>query len=31
MDEFRAQMKNLDKKVEQLAAEITMIKGNGGH
>lgn len=29
MDEFRAQMRNLDKKIEQLAAEITMIKGNG--
>jgi len=29
MDEFRAQMSNLDKRVEQLAAEITMIKGNG--
>jgi len=31
MEEFRAQMRNLDKKIEQLAAEITMIKGNGNH
>lgn len=31
MDEFRTQMKNLDKKVERLAAEITMIKGSAGH
>jgi len=31
MDEFRAQMQNLDKRIEQLAAEITMIKGNGNH
>jgi Arc/MetJ-type ribon-helix-helix transcriptional regulator len=31
IDEFRAQMRNLDKKVEQLAAEITTIKGNGSH
>ena len=31
MDEFRAQMRNLDKRIEQLAAEITMIKGNGNH
>jgi hypothetical protein len=31
IDEFRAQMHDLDKKVEKLAAEITMIKGNGSH
>jgi hypothetical protein len=24
-------MRNLDKRIEQLAAEITMIKGNGNH
>jgi hypothetical protein len=29
MDEFRAQMRSLDKKIEQLAAEITTFKGNG--
>lgn len=29
MDEFRAQMRDLDKKVDMLAAEITTIKGNG--
>ena len=31
MDEFRAQMKSLDKKIEQLVAEITTLKGNGNH
>jgi hypothetical protein len=31
LEEFRAQMRNLDKKIEQLAAEITMIAGNGNH
>jgi len=30
-DEFRTQMKNLDRKIEQLAAEITTVKGNGNH
>ncbi len=29
LDEFRAQMRSLDKKIEQLAAEITTFKGNG--
>jgi hypothetical protein len=29
VDEFRAQMRSLDKKIEQLAAEITTYKGNG--
>jgi predicted nucleotidyltransferase len=29
MDEFRAKMRDLDKKVDLLAAEITTIKGNG--
>ena len=29
MDEFRAQMRNLDRKIEQLAAEVTTFKGNG--
>ena len=31
MDEFRVQMQNLDKKIEQLAAEIRMIKESGNH
>jgi hypothetical protein len=31
MDEFRAQVRSLDKKIEQLAAEITTVKGNGNH
>jgi hypothetical protein len=29
MDEFRAQLRSLDNKIEQLAAEITAFKGNG--
>jgi hypothetical protein len=29
MDEFRAQMRSMDKKIEQLSAEITMFKKNG--
>jgi hypothetical protein len=29
MDEFRAQLGNLDKKIEQLAAEITTFRGSG--
>jgi hypothetical protein len=29
MDEFRAHMRSLDRKIEQLAAEITTFKGNG--
>jgi len=31
MDEFRAQMRALNSKIEQLAAEITAVKGNGNH
>jgi outer membrane murein-binding lipoprotein Lpp len=31
VDEFRAQMRSLDKKIEQLAAEFTTFKGNGNH
>jgi hypothetical protein len=31
MDEFRAQMRVLNSKIEQLAAEITAVKGNGNH
>jgi hypothetical protein len=30
-DEFRLQMKNLDQKIEQLAADITTLKANGNH
>jgi hypothetical protein len=30
MDEFRAHMKSLDRKIEQLAAEITSFKGENG-
>jgi Arc/MetJ-type ribon-helix-helix transcriptional regulator len=29
MDEFRAEIRNLGKTIEQLAAEITTFKGNG--
>lgn len=29
MDEFRAQMRALNSKIEQLSAEITAVKGNG--
>ena len=29
MDEFRAHLRSLDTKIEQLAAEITTFKGNG--
>ena len=29
MDEFRDQMRSLDKKIEQLASEITTFKANG--
>ena len=28
VDEFRAQMRNLDRKIEQLAADITSLKAN---
>ena len=28
VDEFRAQMRNLDRKIEQLAADITSLKGS---
>lgn len=28
VDEFRAQMRNLDRKIEQLAADITSLKDN---
>jgi hypothetical protein len=31
LDEFRAQMRNLDKKIEQLAAEITTNKPGNNH
>jgi hypothetical protein len=31
MDEFRVQMKSLDKKIEQLTEEITTLKSNGSH
>jgi hypothetical protein len=31
VDEFRSQMRNLDRKIEQLAADITSLKGNGNH
>jgi outer membrane murein-binding lipoprotein Lpp len=31
MDEFRAQMRALNSKIEQLAAEISAVKGNGNH
>jgi hypothetical protein len=30
VDEFRAQMRNLDRKIEQLAADITSLKGSDG-
>jgi Arc/MetJ-type ribon-helix-helix transcriptional regulator len=29
VDEFRSQMRNLDRKIEQLAADITSLKTNG--
>jgi hypothetical protein len=29
VDEFRTQMRNLDRKIEQLAADITSLKANG--
>jgi len=29
IDEFRTQMRNLDRKIEQLAADITSLKTNG--
>lgn len=29
VDEFRTHMRNLDRKIEQLAADITSLKGNG--
>ncbi len=29
VDEFRSQMRNLDRKIEQLAADITSLKANG--
>ena len=29
VDEFRSQMRNLDQKIEQLAADITSLKANG--
>jgi uncharacterized protein involved in exopolysaccharide biosynthesis len=29
MEEFRAQMKSLDRKIESLAAEVTAFKANG--
>lgn len=31
VDEFRAQMRSLDRKIEQLAADVTSIKTNGNH
>jgi hypothetical protein len=31
MDEFRVQMKSLDRKLEQLTEEITTLKANGSH
>ena len=31
MDDFRAQMRSLDRKVEQLAAEISTFKANGNN
>ena len=31
IDEFRTQMRNLDRKIEQLAADITSLKTNGTH
>ena len=31
IDEFRTQMRNLDRKIEQLAADITSLKTNGSH
>jgi hypothetical protein len=29
VDEFRTQMRNLDRKIEQLSADITSLKANG--
>jgi len=31
IDEFRSQMRSLDQKIEQLAADITSLKTNGKH
>jgi len=31
VDEFRSQMRSLDQKIEQLAADITSLKTNGKH
>jgi chaperonin cofactor prefoldin len=31
VDEFRSQMRSLDRKIEQLAADITSLKTNGNH
>lgn len=31
VDEFRSQMRSLDQKIEQLAADITSLKSNGKH
>ncbi len=31
VDEFRTQMRSLDRKIEQLAAEITSLRSNGSH
>jgi len=31
VDEFRTQMRSLDRKIEQLAADITSFKENGKH
>jgi hypothetical protein len=31
VDEFRSQMRSLDRKIEQLAADITLLKSNGNH
>lgn len=31
VDEFRAQMRSLDRKIEQLAADITLLRTNGNH
>lgn len=31
VDEFRAQMRSLDRKIEQLAADITQLRDNGNH
>lgn len=31
VDEFRSQMRSLDRKIEQLSADITSLKSNSGH